>query len=65
MVSLVQRKKAAAAAEKQKAQEKKEHEEWLASMDEETRARYIAEQERKQRYVSRARVHALLLLRRD
>ena len=51
VVVLAQRKKAASALEKQKSQEKKQHEEWLASMDEETRARYIAEQDRKQRYV--------------
>ena len=48
------RKKAAAAAAKAKEKEKKEHEEWLASMDDETRARWVAEQERKQRAAEEA-----------
>jgi hypothetical protein len=48
------RKKAQAAADKAKKQQQKEHEEWLASMDEETRARWVAEQERKQRAAEEA-----------
>jgi len=46
---LAERKKASAANEKEKAAQKKAHEEWLASMDDETRQAYFAKQERERR----------------
>jgi len=51
---LEQRKKAAASVSKEKALAKKEHEDWLASMDDETRQRYVANEERKQRAAEEA-----------